>query len=195
MSAPDDDEPPKTLLTIPTQYQSEILPASSSEVKMAGTDVKLPLFESNAKEIQFRKLVASNCHRYDGTADQLSTWLEHVNNYFNNEGLTDPYQVLAIRILLSGDALNYYLAHEDLVHNFHDLRKLLLHKTGALQTIRDLSSLDSISSISISMGKPTAESTLLGANPTTTNTKDSSHITNITWHAFNAISKNIAIYI
>jgi hypothetical protein len=94
---------------------------------MAGTAITLSLFETNCKGKRFPKLVVSSCNRYDGNAEHLSSRLEDAHICFSNEGVTEPYQILAIRILLVGDARNYYLTHEDLVHNFGDLRKLLLH--------------------------------------------------------------------
>ncbi|CAF4850493.1 unnamed protein product, partial [Rotaria socialis] len=47
-----------------------------------------------------------------------------------------------IRHLLSDDALDYYPAHEDMIFNFYDLRKLLLHKQNVLAPVRTLPTLD-----------------------------------------------------
>ncbi|CAF4974147.1 unnamed protein product, partial [Rotaria socialis] len=69
---------------------------------------------------------------------------------------------------LTDDALDYYLAHEDMIFNFYDLRKLLLHKQNVLAPLRTLPALDSIATLSLTAAPPVLTFTQL---PTSTTDK------------------------
>lgn len=51
-----------------------------------------------------------------------------------------------IRHLLIGDALTEYQAHDDMIFNFYDLRRLFLHKNKLLSPLRTMSTLNAIGS-------------------------------------------------
>ena len=59
------------------------------------------------------------------------------------EGYPEADHPFIIRHLLIHDALDYYLAHEDIIFNFCDVRKLFLHQNNALAPLRTMQSLDS----------------------------------------------------
>ena len=86
------------------------------------------------------------------------------------EGYPEADHPFIIRHLLIDDALDYYLAHEDIIFNFCDLRKLSLHKNNALAPLRTLWSLDSIATFTLNPTPPVLMSTQL---PDTTATSAS----------------------
>ena len=171
MLDPDDDDPvPTTLLTVPTKYQSTILKTSSSHTPLQQSTMtakNLPLFDTTTNEIKFRQRVMEVVPFYNGDPEVLSDWLRNTGAFFAKECVPDAHQVFAIRFLLTDQALDIYSAHEDLIHNFNDLRKLLLHAAGKAP-LRTLASLDSISNLTLSMPQPVANSTRLDPNLTTT---------------------------
>ena len=65
------------------------------------------------------------------------------------EGYPEADHPFIIRHLLIDDALDYYLAHEDIIFNFCNLRKLSWHKNNALAPLRTLWSLDSIATFTL----------------------------------------------
>jgi len=179
MSDTDTDDPvPHTLLTIPTEYQSAI-PKKSSQTpipKIIMTANTQPLFDNTANEMQFRQRVVAVVPFYNGDPDYLSDWLRDTGAFFAKECIPDAHQIFALRFLLTDAALDIYSAHEDLIHNFNDLRKLLLNIAGKAP-MRTLASLDSISNLTITMPQPVANSTRLDPNPTTTTSLPTTSIT------------------
>ncbi|CAF1220698.1 unnamed protein product [Rotaria sordida] len=113
---------------------------------------------------------------YNGDPETLSDWLRDTGAFFAKECVPDAHQVFAIRFLLTEQALDIYSAHEDLIQNFNDLRKLLLHTAGKAP-LRLLASLDSISTLTLSMPPPVANSTCLDPNLTTTTSLPTTSIT------------------
>ena len=173
-----DDPVPKQLLNIPTEYQSTIpkTPAPQS-LPQSTMSTKTPsLFDSITTELQFRRRVIEMVSCYDGDPDTLSTWLRDTGLFFAKECVPDAHQVFAIRFLLTDQALDIYSAHEDLVHNFNDLRKLLLQAAGKTP-LRTLASLDSISNLTFSLTQPVADSTRLDPQLTTNTSLPTTSIT------------------
>ncbi|CAF4466274.1 unnamed protein product [Rotaria sp. Silwood2] len=180
MFDPDNDDPvPKTLLTIPTEYQSTIPKTSSSQPPIQKSTMAAknqPLFDTTTNEMKFRQRVMEMVPFYNGDPETLSDWLRDTGAFFAKECVPDAHQVFAIRFLLTEQALDIYSAHEDLIHNFTDLRKLLLHAAGKAP-LRTLASLDSISNLTLSMAQPVANSTRLDPNLTTTTSLPTTSIT------------------
>ncbi len=180
MINPDDDDPvPRTLLTVPTEYQSTIPKTASSQSttpKTTMTTKAPPLFDDTNNEIQFRQRVMESVPFYNGDSEDLSDWLRNTGTFFAKECIPDAHQVFAIRFLLTEQALDIYNAHEDLIHNFNDLRKLLLLTAGKAP-MRTLASLDTISTLPLNMPPPTANSTSFESNPNTTTPFSNTSIT------------------
>ncbi|CAF3303732.1 unnamed protein product [Rotaria sp. Silwood2] len=105
---------------------------------------------------------------YNGDPAQLTTWLRETGAFIAKEGYPETDHSFIIRHLLTDDALNYYLAHEDIIFNFYDLRKLFLHKQNALAPLRTLQSLDSIATLTLNSTPPMLTSTQCPALTTTT---------------------------
>jgi hypothetical protein len=99
------------------------------------------LFESVAHEVQFRTYVLANCKLFDGTPAALVPWLNATETFFVQHSIPDLHQLFAIRFLVSENALDFYQAHDDLVHNFDDLRRLFFHETSPFSPFRDSSTL------------------------------------------------------
>lgn len=170
-----DDEPvPRILLTVPTEYQSTIPKLSSAEHTTAMATSSPPLFDDINNEIKFRQRVIEAIPFYNGDPDELSPWLHRTGTFFAKECIPDPHQIFAIRFLLTDQALDVYTAHEDLIHNFSDLRKLLLGAAGKAPA-RTLLSLDTIPSFTINMPPPAANSTR--SDPTTNTSFTNTSIT------------------
>ena len=171
MLDPEDDDPvPRTLLTVPAEYQSTIQKTSSSQTPIQQSTMtakNLPLFDTTTNEIKFRQRVMEIVPFYNGGPEVFSDWLRDTGAFFAKECVPDAHQVFAIRFLLTDQALDIYSAHEYLIYNFNDLRKLLLHAAGK-PPLRTLASLDSISNLTFSMPQQVANSTCLGPNLTTT---------------------------
>jgi hypothetical protein len=126
-----------------------------------------PLFDDTNNEMKFRKRVMEAVPFYNGDPEDLSDWLRNTGQFFAKEYIPDTHQVFALRFLLTEQALDIYNAHEDLIHNFNDLRKLLLHTAGKAP-LRTLASLDTISTLTLHMPPPTANSTSFESHPNTT---------------------------
>lgn len=177
MSDSDTEDPvPTELLNIPTEYQSTIPKPSSIQPptsKRTMASKTQSLFDSIGTELKFRQRVMEMVPFFDGDPDTLSDWLRDTGVFFAKECVSDPHQVFAIRFLLTERALDIYNAHEDLVHNFNDLRKLLLQTAGKAP-LRTLASLDSVT---FSVAAPVADSTRLEPNLTTTTSLPSTSIT------------------
>ncbi|CAF1499274.1 unnamed protein product, partial [Rotaria sordida] len=84
------------------------------------------------------------------------------------EGYPETNHPFIIYHLLTDDALDYYLANEDIILNIYDLRKLFLHKQNVLAPLRTLQSLDSIATLTLNSTPSTLTSTQLPATTTTT---------------------------
>ena len=154
----DEESVPHTLLTVPTEYQSTIPKTTPTENKTTMATKSIPLFDDASNEIKFRQRVIAAVPFYDDNPDDLSDWLHQTGTFFAKECIPDAHQIFAIRFLLTDQALDVYNAHEDLIHNFNDLRKLLLSTAGKAP-MRTLSSLDTIPSFTINMPPPAANST------------------------------------
>lgn len=91
--------------------------------------------------------------------------------YISQERIPETDHPFIIRHLLIDEALNYYQAHEDIIFNFYDLRKLFMHKHNLLASLRTLSSLDSISTLvlnttpSVLTSTQIPDTTTSGSNP------------------------------
>ncbi|CAF2137913.1 unnamed protein product [Rotaria magnacalcarata] len=96
------------------------------------------------------------------------SWLRDTGAFIVKERYPETDHPFIIRHLLTDDALDYYLAHEDMIFNFYDLRKLLLHKQNVLAPLRTLPSLDSIATLSLTAAPPFLTSTQI---PTSTTDK------------------------
>ncbi|CAF4481718.1 unnamed protein product [Rotaria socialis] len=96
------------------------------------------------------------------------SWLRDTGVFIVKERYPETGYPFIIRHLLSDDALDYYPAHEDMIFNFYDLRKLLLHKQNVLAPVRTLPTLDSIATLSLTAAPPVLTSTQL---PTSTTDK------------------------
>ncbi|CAM2729036.1 unnamed protein product [Rotaria socialis] len=96
------------------------------------------------------------------------SWLRDTGAFIVKERYPETDHPFIIRHLLSADALDYYPAHEDMIFNFYDLRKLLLHKQNVLAPVRTLPTLDSIATLSLTAAPPVLTSTQL---PTSTTDK------------------------
>ncbi|CAF3610222.1 unnamed protein product [Rotaria sp. Silwood1] len=180
MSDPDADDPvPHILLTVPAEYQSTIPKLSSSQKHIQKSTMATknpPLFDSTTTEIKFRQRVMEIVPFYNGDPEILLDWLRDAGAFFAKECIPDAHQVFALRFLLTEQALDIYSAHEDLIHNFNDLRKLFLHTAGKAP-LRTLASLDSISSLTFSLPPPVGNSTRLDPNLTTTTSLPPTSIT------------------
>jgi hypothetical protein len=102
-----------------------------------------PLFDDTTNEMKFRQRVIEAASFNNGDPEDLSEWLRHTGTFFAKECIPDAHQLFAIRFSLTDQALDTYNAHEDLIHNFNDLRKLLLSTAGKTP-MRTLASLDTI---------------------------------------------------
>ncbi len=78
--------------------------------------------------------------------------------------------------------MDYYQAHEDIIFNFYDLRKLFLHKHNSLAPLRTLSSLDSIPTFALNSTSSILTSTQIPA--TTTNNNSTSNPSAVTTFSF-----------
>ncbi|CAF1685925.1 unnamed protein product, partial [Adineta ricciae] len=149
MSASDDESPPKQLLEPLTRFIPP--PTSSSLISMVTTipaTTKKPsqiTFTSRDEEIEYTRKLLQYC------------------SVFNAYPETDhPF---IIRDLLIDDALDYYLAHEDLIYNFYGLRKLFLRKHNLLDSLRTVSTLDSVGSLTLNDIPSALASTQLASEP------------------------------
>jgi hypothetical protein len=180
MSSSDADDPfPHTLLTIPTEYQSTIPKTVSSQSTPSQTAMAAktqPLFDDTNNEMKFHQRVMEAVPFYNGDPEDLSDWLRNTGQFFAKEYIPDAHQVFALRFLLIEQALDIYNAHEDLIHNFNDLRKLLLHKAGKAP-LRTLASLDTIPTLPLHMPPPGANSTNFEFNSNTTTPFSNTSIT------------------
>ncbi|CAF1129316.1 unnamed protein product [Rotaria sordida] len=109
-----------------------------------------------------------NCATCNGDATQLTTWLREAGGFMAKEGYPETNYPFIIRHLLTDDALDYYLANEDIILNFCDLRKLFLHKQNVLAPLRTLQSLDTKATLTLNSTPSTLTSTQLPATTTTT---------------------------
>lgn len=170
----DEESVPRILLTVPTEYQSTIPKSSSTENKVTMATKSQPLFDDTNNEIKFRQRVIEAVPFYNGDPADLSDWLHQTGTFFARECIPDAHQIFAIRFLLTDQALDVYNAHEDLIRNFNDLRKLLQSAAGKTP-MRTLASLDTIPSFTINMPPPAANSTR--SDPTTSTSFTNTSIT------------------
>jgi hypothetical protein len=141
---------------------------ASREISMSYKPYKLN-FANRDLEIQYTQKLKANCATYNGDPEQLSTWLREVGSFIAGENYPETDHPFIIRHLLVDDALDYYLAHEDIIFNFYDLRKLFLHKNNLLSSLRTLRSLDSVPLAPLNTTPSILSSTQLpAANPNTT---------------------------
>ena len=125
-------------------------------------------FSTRDDEILYTQKLMENCATYNGDPAQLVTWLKETGAFITKEGYPETDHPFIIRHLLIDDALDYYLAHEDIIFNFYDLRKLSLHKQNALAPLGTLQSLDSTSAFTLNTTPSILTSTQLPAPATTT---------------------------
>jgi len=178
MSSDDEDSPPKELLQPVTQFQ---LPPSLSSSLSMETNTPTPVkkayqitFPSRDEEIQYTRKLLNHCSVFNGDPEQLTTWLKDTSTVLVNEGYPETDHPFIIRHLLADDALDYYLAHEDIIFNFYDLRKLFLHKHHLLTPLRTVSTLDSIGTLPLNTTPSLLSSTQL---PITTSDAPVGHTT------------------
>jgi Retrotransposon gag protein len=167
MSSDDDEYPPRQLLQPITHF--ELPPsqmASSSLSTRESSTTKKPYqitFATRDEEVQYIQKLMENCATYDGTPEHLDDWLKITGVFLTREKYPDMDHPYIIRHLLVDDALDYYLAHDDVIFNFNDLRKLLLHKQNKLAPLRTLSSLDSVATLTLNNTPSVLTSTQLPA--------------------------------
>ena len=92
-------------------------------------------FVSRDDEMQYINKLMANCTMFNGDPERLITWLNETGAFIAKEGSSDPEHLYIFRRLLTADALNYYMAHDDLIFNFSDLCKLFLHSPSILAQI------------------------------------------------------------
>ncbi|CAF3337884.1 unnamed protein product [Rotaria socialis] len=146
MASDDDERPPKELLQPLTQLQApQSNLASSTMIIQTASTIKKPYqitFSSRDEEIKYTQKLLDNCTLYNGDPDNLMSWLRDTGAFIVKERYPETNHPFIIRHLLTDDALDYYLAHEDMIFNFYDLRKLLLHKQNVLAPLQDLTQND-----------------------------------------------------
>jgi hypothetical protein len=176
MSSDDDEHPPNQLLQPLSHFQppqtTVISPAMATQESSTSRKPYQITFSSREDERQYTKKLKENCATFNGDPDQLLSWLRETGAYISQEGLPETDHPFIIRHLLIDDALDYYQAHEDIIFNFYDLRKLFLHKHNSLAHLRTLSSLDSIPTFALNSTPSILTSTQIPA-ATTNNTSTS----------------------
>ena len=168
----EDEHPPKQLLQPVSHFELPNYNLTSSLVaNQDPSTTRKPYqitFATRDDEIQYIQRLMENCTTYNGDPVQLTTWLRETGAFIAKERYPETDHPFIIRHLLIDDALDYYLAHEDMIFNFYDLRKLLLHKQNALAPLRTLASLDSITTLCLTATPPALTSTQLPAPTNTT---------------------------
>ena len=118
----DDGRPPQQLLHEVTHFQLPSPPMESffmSRHESATAQKPYQLrFDDRDAEIQYTTTLMENCATYDGTPEQLMAWLTETEVYLAKENYPDAEHPFIIRHLLVDDALDYYLAHDDLIFTF-----------------------------------------------------------------------------
>jgi len=159
----DDEHPPKQLLQPLSSFQASSVPVDHDPIASKGSSsTRAPYqitFPTRESEIKYLQKLMTNCSTYDGTPDQFAGWFKETSLVLAQQSYPETDHPYIIRHLLTDDALDFYLAHEDLVFNFCDLRKLFLRKQDALAPLRSISSLDSVASITFTAAPPALSST------------------------------------
>ncbi|CAF1043289.1 unnamed protein product [Rotaria magnacalcarata] len=170
MASDNDERPPKELLQPLTQFQApQSNLASSPMITQTASTIKKPYqitFSSRDEEMKYTQKLLDNCTLYNGHPDNLMSWLRDTGAFIVKERYPETDHPFVIRHLLTDDALDYYLAHEDMIFNFYDLRKLLLHKQNVLAPLCTLPTLDSIATLSLTAAPPVLTSTQLSTATT-----------------------------
>ena len=181
MSSDDDERPPQQLLKPVTHFQlpssqmaSSVMPTHESA---AGKKPYQIVFSTRDEEIQYTEKLMDHCTTCNGDSEQLTVWLQETGAFILKEKYPETDHPFIIRHLLIDDALDYYQAHEDLVFNFYDLRKLFLHKQNALAPLRTVSSLDPVSTLTLNTTPSFLSSTQLPGITTTTSGNPSASTT------------------
>ena len=181
MSSDEDERPPKTLLQPLSHFQPRQFNLTSSSMAAQETSTSEKpyqiTFSTREDEIQYTQKLMANCATYDGNPEQLVTWLKETSAFIANEGYPETDHPFIIRHLLIDDALDYYQAHEDIIFNFFDLRKLFLHKHNVLAPLRTLSSLDSVTTLTLNSVPSILTSTRLPPNPSNVTNNESTPTT------------------
>jgi hypothetical protein len=172
MSSDEDERPPKQLLQPLSPFRSPPFKLSSSSMAAQDSSTfKKPYqisFSNRDEEIQYTQTLLGNCATYNGDPDELVTWLKETGAYIAKAGYPESDHPFIIRHLLIDDALDVYQAHEDIIFNFYDLRKLFLIKHNALAPLRTLPSLDSLATLTLTSIPSILTSTQLPASTTAT---------------------------
>ena len=165
----EDERPPRNLLQSLSHFQSpqnnlnrSAMSASDGNLVNKSYQIR---FSTRDEEIDYTAKIMNNCTIYDGNPDTLSAWLRETSVFLVRERYPERDHPFIIRHILTEEALDYYLAHDDIVFNFCDLRKLLLIKYGSITHLRTLSSLDSIITLTLNAVPSVLTST---QNPVTT---------------------------
>ena len=143
----DEEQPPKALL-LPISNAPQLsstslsLPMAASG-SQSGTRPYQLTFSSREEQIRYIQHLHNSCRRYNGNPDEIFSWLDELDACLVREGYPETDHPFIVRQLLTGETLNHYLIHEDLVFNFCDLRKLFLLKQNTLAPLRTIPSLDS----------------------------------------------------
>ena len=152
----------------PQQYNLMSSSMAIHESSMARKPYQI-IFSTRDDEIHYLQRFMGNCATYNSDPAQLTTWLRETGAFIVKEGYPETDHPFIILHLLIDDALDYYLAHEDIIFNFCDLRKLFLHKNNALAPLGTLWSLDSIATLTLNPTPPILMSTQLpGTTATST---------------------------
>jgi hypothetical protein len=172
MSSDEDERPPNQLLQ-PLSYfqlpQSNLISSSMGIQERSTSSKPYQLtFSTREEEIQYTLKLMRNCARYNGDPEQLVTWLKETGAFIAKERYPETDHPFIIRHLLLDDALDYYMAHDDIIFNFYDLRKLFLNKQNALAPLRTMSWCDFVATRTVNSTPPILTSTQL---PASTNTE------------------------
>ena len=150
MAMSDEDDPvPKQLLQPSSMYQSQDSKMDLSVYPNKSTIRNKPYqisFSSRDDELHYTQKLKRLFSTYDGNSDRLVSWLEDTGRIIREENYPETDHPFIIRHLLIGDALTEYQAHDDVIFNFYDLRRLFLNKIKLLAPLRTISTLNAIGS-------------------------------------------------
>jgi Retrotransposon gag protein len=147
MSSDEEERPPTQLLQPLVHFENPTKNVTSTSVMpgQRSTVTRKPYqitFATRDEEVRYIEELMNNCTTYDGNPDTLAAWLKGTGAYLLKERVPETDHPFIIRHLLIDDALDFYQAHEDIIINFYDLRKLFLHKQNTLTQLRTVSSFD-----------------------------------------------------
>jgi hypothetical protein len=105
---------------------------------------------SREEEIKHTQVLMQNRSTFDENSEKLNNWLKETSSFIAEERYPEMDHPFIIRHLLIDEALDYYQAHEDIIFNFYDSRKLLSMKQNILSQLRTVLMLDSMEIMNLS---------------------------------------------